>query len=242
MLRKKLNEINFVVFDVETTGFKPAEEQIIEIGAVKTDIDGNVLETFSEFVSLYKKKEVPQKITELTTITTEELLEKGKNINTVMDDFLKFIDNCILVAQNAKFDMSFLAGYFLEEKRQTFSSVCLDTINFAKIIFPLEDSYRLAHLVELFDVDYASDSHHRADYDAKITADVFHKELSKLEIDENTTVGELIKLEQVELITSKQESFLNSLIEKNNILLNSSDFYTKHTASAHIDIILNLKN
>lgn len=241
MLRKYIKDTNFVVFDVETTGFKPVQEQMIEIGAVKVDLEGKVLDKFSAFISLYKKSEVPEKIVELTTITTQQLAKEGRDISDVMIDFMKFCKGSILVAQNAKFDMSFIAGYFIEEKRQTFSNICLDTINFAKILRPFEETYKLSHLVELFGVDYDADAHHRADYDAQITAEVLIAQLKELNVTGEMLIKELIQLENVELITPKQEGFLNSLIERHSIIINKDDFYTKYTASSHIDIMLNLK-
>ncbi|WOO87465.1 exonuclease domain-containing protein [Mollicutes bacterium LVI A0039] len=239
MFTNKAKEATFVVFDLETTGFSPVNDQIIEIGAVKVDSEGVVISRFSKFVKLYKVAKLSPKIKELTQITDNMLELQGEDVHEVMDEFCNFIGDAVLVAQNAKFDISFMAGYFIEFHKLTYSRLCFDTIKFAKVLMPNEDSYRLTVLAPMFGVEYDANAHHRADYDAEITAKIFAKQLASLNITETTTILDMINLEASELITSKQESFLNSLMQKHGIRSNQMEFFNKQTASAHIDIILN---
>lgn len=240
MFTNSAKQSTFVVFDVETTGFSPVNDQIIEIGAVKVDIKGTVISRFSKFVKLYKVERLSAKIKELTQITDNMLEIQGEDIHEVMDEFCHFIGDSLLVAQNAKFDMSFMAGYFLEFHKLTYSRLCFDTIKFAKVLKPEESSYRLALLAPMFNVEYDPNAHHRADYDAEITAKVFAAELKLLNLTDSTTILDMINLEASDLITSKQESFLNSLMQQHGIRSNELEFFNKQTASSHIDIILNM--
>lgn len=240
MFTNKATETTFVVFDLETTGFSPVKDQIIEIGAVKVNSKGMVISRFSKFVKLYKTDKLSPKIIELTQITDNMLEIQGEDIHDVIDEFCYFIGDSILVAQNAKFDMSFMAGYFIEFHKLTYSRLCFDTIKFAKVLKPEESSYRLALLAPMFDVEYDPNAHHRADYDAEITAKIFAKQLELLKIGEQTTIMEMIELEGSDIITSKQESFLNSLMQQHGIRSNELEFFNKQTASSHIDIILNI--
>ncbi len=240
MFKNKVNETTFVVFDIETTGFSPINDQMIEIGAVKIDSSGNVIDTFSKFIKLYKIDSLPPKIKELTKISDNMLEINGNDIHEVMDQFCNFISDSVLVAQNAKFDMSFLAAYFIANHQSTFSRICFDTISFAKILKPNETSYKLTLLAPMFDVKYDADAHHRADYDAKITSDIFINQLRLLNLEENVTIFDLLQLFKAENITEKQESFLNSLVEKHSIQFNEHEYYNKFTASSHIDLLLNI--
>lgn len=240
MFTNKASETTFVVFDLETTGFSPVNDQIIEIGAVKVNSQGVVISRFSKFVKLYKVNKLSPKIIELTQITDNMLEIQGEDIHDVMDQFTYFIGDSVLVAQNAKFDMSFMAGYFIEFHKLTYSRLCFDTIKFAKVLRPEAGSYRLSLLAPMFDVDYDPNAHHRADYDAEITAKIFAKQMQLLGINENTTIIQMIEMEASDLITSKQESFLNSLMQQHGIRSNELEFFNKQTASAHIDIILNI--
>ncbi len=240
MFTNKAVETTFVVFDLETTGFSPVNDQIIEIGAVKVNSQGVVISRFSKFVKLYKVAKLSPKIIELTQITDNMLEIQGEDIHDVMNEFTYFIGDSILVAQNAKFDMSFMAGYFIEFHKLTYSRLCFDTIKFAKVLRPEESSYRLALLAPMFGVEYDPNAHHRADYDAEITAKVFAKQLELLKLNEKTTILQMIEVEGSDVITSKQESFLNSLMQQHGIRSNELEFFNKQTASAHIDIILNV--
>ena len=63
-----LETAQYVVFDIETTGFDPFSDKIIEIGAVKIK-ENKIIEKFSHFVNPERK--IPKEITELTTITDD---------------------------------------------------------------------------------------------------------------------------------------------------------------------------
>ena len=71
-----MNHQTIVIIDFETTGFKPNEDEIIEIGALKFHTsDMSTYETFQTFI--YYEKPLPQKIIEITHITDRMLQEKG---------------------------------------------------------------------------------------------------------------------------------------------------------------------
>lgn len=229
--------MNFVIFDLETTGLSPKTEQIIEIAAKKVDHLGNELGLFHKFVTLYKTDEVSEFITGLTNITNEMLNEEGEDIVSVMAEFEQFTSDSILVAQNAKFDMSFLMSYYLTELNTCYSPLCVDTIAIAKTIFPGRESYKLARLVEYFAVTYDPNAHHRADYDVDITTEVFLKQLKMLNY--NGSVEHLLEFASFLAMTDKQASFLSSLMGKNNHFIKEGHVFSKQTASFHIDHYLN---
>ena len=79
------------VFDLETTGFSPIQDKIIEIGAVKVE-RGVITERFSTFVN--PKIPIPFKITQLTSIT-DDMVVDAETIDVVLPKFLDFIgDAC----------------------------------------------------------------------------------------------------------------------------------------------------
>lgn len=108
MENKPINEVirqnKFVVFDVETTGLNSEEDSIIEISAIKIE-NGIMIESFNTFIN--PEKEIPEEIIKLTNITNQMVKDAPKDYEMI-GDFLKFSDNCILVAYNAPFDMGFL--------------------------------------------------------------------------------------------------------------------------------------
>ncbi len=234
MQSKSIDELEFIVFDIETTGLKPSESQIIEIAASKIKA-GKVVEKFHKFVKLYTRDSLDPFTVKLTSITDALLEEEGENISDVMAEFNEFIDGAILVAQNAKFDMSFLIDYNLNANGSVFSPYHLDTIKLARKLRPNESSYKLAVLTDMFEVEYDSNAHHRADYDVKITTEVFLKQIKEASV---RTLGELLTFEGFKEMTNKQASFLDSLITKNHYHMSEDTVFTVATASTHIDFFL----
>ena len=94
----------YVVFDLETTGFSPIKDKIIEIGAVKVE-RGKITERFSTFVN--PKVPIPFQITQLTSITDQMVMD-APDIETVLPKFLAFVGDAVLVAHNASFDVGFI--------------------------------------------------------------------------------------------------------------------------------------
>ena len=105
-----------VIFDTETTGLFYSRDEIIEFAAVVVEqVDGQakVVREYDELIALTPGNAVPPKITELTGISTQDLLEKGLSKARVARDIGEMIQgNTLLLAYNAHFDLSFLF-YFL---------------------------------------------------------------------------------------------------------------------------------
>ena len=105
-----------VLFDTETTGLQYSRDEIIEFAAVVVERRDGVpiiVQEYDELISLSPGGFVPPKITELTGISTQDLREKGLPKARVARDISEMLQgNCLLLAYNAHFDLSFLY-YFL---------------------------------------------------------------------------------------------------------------------------------
>ena len=105
-----------VLFDTETTGLQYSRDEIIEFAAVVVEPrDGKptIIQEYDELIALSPGGFVPPKITELTGISTQDLQEKGLPKTRVARDVSEMLQgNCLLLAYNAHFDLSFLY-YFL---------------------------------------------------------------------------------------------------------------------------------
>lgn len=164
---------DFVVFDIETTGFSPVKNRIIEIGAVKVS-DGQITERFSTFVN--PDVPIPFEIEKLTGIN-DSMVMTAPFIDTVLPEFLEFCGDAVLVAHNANFDMSFIIenAHRLNLDRE-FTYV--DTVGIARILLPHQAKHTLDAVAKTMNVSL--ENHHRAVDDAEATAEIFVKFIPKL--------------------------------------------------------------
>ena len=181
----------YVVFDTETTGFNAAGgDQMIEIGAVKI-CNGEIVDRFDELIN--PNRPLPQKIVDLTLITDEMLADKDTEEN-VTKRFIEWTGDLVMVAHNAKFDISFLEMAYKKYNLGKFTNTVIDTLELSRTLDNTFSRHGLSALVKRYDVEWDEDAHHRADYDAQGTALVFHKMLKKL-VDRNfEKVSDLDKL------------------------------------------------
>ena len=77
----------YTALDLETTGLDPKTDRILEIGAVRVE-DGRETGRFSQLVN--PRREITEKITELTGITGE-MVEECPDISAVLPEFLESV-------------------------------------------------------------------------------------------------------------------------------------------------------
>ncbi len=101
-----------VLFDTETTGLDYRRDEVIEFAAVVVENQNGqavITEEYDQLVALSPGGFVPPKITQLTGISTQDLLQKGLPKTRVCADIARMIQgNTLLLAYNAHFDLSFL--------------------------------------------------------------------------------------------------------------------------------------
>ncbi|RCW51570.1 MULTISPECIES: PolC-type DNA polymerase III [unclassified Halanaerobium] len=182
---EKIDEVEFIVFDLETTGLNPSQHEIIEIGAVKFK-NGEIIDKFNTFVNA--KNKIPSKITEITGIK-EEMLKAAPSLKEAVNKFLEFADNSVLVAHNADFDYGFIRSALqnLNIKKDEFT--VLDTLSLSRALVKDIKNYKLNTLSDYFAVDLKN--HHRALDDALATAEILANLLKLLKEDKNDSLMDI---------------------------------------------------
>ena len=158
----------YVVFDIETTGFSPLVNKIIEIGAVKVE-KGNITERFSTFVN--PEVPIPFHIENLTGIK-DDMVITAPVIAEVMPEFLAFCDGAVMVAHNADFDMSFIK-YNCDRLSIPYDFTIADTVAMARMLLPNLNRFKLDTVARALNISL--ENHHRAIDDAACTAEIFEK-------------------------------------------------------------------
>ena len=175
---------DFVVFDLETTGFSPKKNKIIEIGAVKVQA-GAITERFSTFVN--PQIPIPFDIEELTGIRDDMVMD-APLIGEILPEFMEFCKGCVMVAHNAEFDMSFIQKN-CEDLHLACDFTVADTVAMARFLLPQLNRYKLDTVAKA--VGVSLENHHRAVDDAACTAEIFVKFIEMFESRHITTLDEL---------------------------------------------------
>ncbi len=166
----------FTVFDTETTGLKPSEDRIIEIGAIRFNKDGEMAE-FSTLV--YPGILIPRFCTELTGITTK-MVYGQPSFAEIAPSFLEFAAGSTLVAHNCNFDITFMNAEFERCGMKRLAPPLIpgvDTVKFSRAAFPDLGCWKLQSLATHFGIPPGNA--HRATDDARVCKEVFLKCLEK---------------------------------------------------------------
>jgi len=158
-----LDDATYVVFDVETTGLSAVYDTIIELAAVKIH-NGEIIDRFERFANPHHP--LSATTIELTGIT-DEMVKDAPNIDIVLREFKEWMEDGILVAHNASFDMGFIQMGFKKYEIGITENGVIDTLELARNLYPDFKNYRLNTLCKKFDINLTQ--HHRAIYDAEAT-------------------------------------------------------------------------
>ena len=215
-----------VVFDIETTGFSPVNDRIIEIGAVKVK-DGKVKERFSSFVN--PDRPIPFRIEQLTSIN-DSMVVDAETIEKVLPEFLDFCGDAVLAAHNAGFDMSFIK----ENARRLGIArefTCLDTMGIARLLLPGQAKHTLDAVAKTLHLSL--ENHHRAVDDAECTAEMYLAFLRMLSERGIVNLGQLTEAGRSNPeIIKKMATYHVILLAKNNV--GRTNLYTL-VSKAHLD-------
>lgn len=166
-----LRQLQFVVFDTETTGLAPrGGDEIVQIAGVRV-VNRRALtgEAFDTLVD--PDGPIPQASTKVHGIT-QDMVQGAPNIAEAGRRFHSYCEDAILVAHNAAFDMTFLR---LKENQigRVFDQPTLCTVLLSAALFDHTGQHTLDALAERFGVCIPPEHRHTALGDALATADVF---------------------------------------------------------------------
>ncbi|MFG6148577.1 3'-5' exonuclease [Halobacillus sp. B23F22_1] len=184
---KSLLEIDYTIFDLETTGFIPEiGHEIISIGAIR--MHGNRIcdnETFYKLVNPIRP--VTKQTLTLTGLKKEQLIQSDSFLEC-FKEFLSFCKGSVLVAHPAKFDMRFIQTMLKRWKLPPLNTPVIDSQKLAKFLYPNE-KHQLDPLLKKFQIQRRT--RHHALNDARMTAELYGHLLEDITSEKNRTFGEL---------------------------------------------------
>jgi DNA polymerase III subunit epsilon len=188
MSKVSLYDLEYVIFDFETTGLNADQgDEIIEIGALLIRGDQPTDQSFHTLIDI--KKDVPEQATAVHGITSADL--KGQpTIEEAFPKFLDFLGNKMLIAHNAGFDLNFVKKNLKRFPHLSFANSCLDTLALSKQLFSYERRHNLGAIASRFEIRSNQDRH-RSIGDCLLTAKVFAQMLQTLKRRRSATLGHI---------------------------------------------------
>lgn len=166
---KMLTELadNYCVIDLETTGLSSANNEIIELCALK--IRNNTI--IDSFTSLVKPNSYINSFISKLTGITNEMTKTAPTIDNILIKYLEFIGNDIVLGHNVTFDINFIKAKSLNCYNRDFQNNYLDTCAMSRKICPLKH-HKLNCVAEYYNID--ASGHHRAKQDCIMTYKIYN--------------------------------------------------------------------
>lgn len=208
---------SFVVLDIETTGYLPEWDHIIEVGAIKYE-HGVEVARFSSLVQPPSDngEYVDCYVTGLTGITNE-MLASAPAIESILPGLYDFLGNSIIIGHNVNFDINFLYDYFVDFLGKPLSNDFVDTMRISRNLHPEDKHHRLSDLCERYNLDYSCA--HRSIEDCKLTFSCYQNLIS--EIDEKHNGMDAF-------LHSKKKHYISHRIDAKDITPECEDFDITH--------------
>ncbi|MBL4694475.1 3'-5' exoribonuclease [Candidatus Gracilibacteria bacterium] len=217
----------FISLDLETTGFHPEKDRIIEFGAIKFDRNGD---HESLQILINPGIPIPTIVTHITNIN-DETVKNAKSFEEVKEEIIDFIGDLPIVGHNISFDTNFLRAQDIDLTNKEY-----DTFRLASVLLPGVPSYSLEILSRVFDLQH--EEKHRALDDAIAAKELFSGLLKEFE----TLPQEL--LTQIQALAQKSTSQFKDLIlslkhspEASTLNKKLREAKTSDAASPHTEIL-----
>lgn len=171
----RMENITFVIFDTETTGFSPAKDRLVEIGAVKVR-NGKKLGEKTWLIN--PQRYIPYYVQNVHHITPD-MLKNCPTFSEVYPEFLEFIDGAVLIAHNAPFDVRFISAEAERAGMPAPKNGVLDSLALFRNWYPELKSHRVSDLIDLFEISTAGMQAHRATDDSLFVYYAIQKEMER---------------------------------------------------------------
>ncbi len=200
----------FIVFDIETTGFSFMEDRITEIGAVKIQ-GGEIIDRYSQLVN--PQRSIPEKVVTITGIT-EDMVRDKPTLDQILPDFMAFAGDGVLVAHNAKFDVSFIR-YACDQQGIPFNPTVVDTLSLARMLLKDMKRHKLNLIAKYLGIELLE--HHRAVHDAEATAQILLRFFQMLTEKNISNLNELNAYGASQFDYTKEEAYHALILVQNQV-------------------------
>lgn len=183
----RMENITFVIFDTETTGFSPINDRVIEIGAVKV-LNGKKLGEKTWLIN--PQRSIPWYVQNVHHISVE-MVKDQPTFAEIYPEFLEFIDGSVLIAHNAPFDVRMMSAEAERAKMPAPKNAVLDSLALFRNWYPDLKSHQLGDIINFMDISSEGMHAHRATDDSLFVYLAIQKEMERRS--EEPRFSELLK-------------------------------------------------
>jgi len=216
---------NYTMIDLETTGFNPSFDSIIEVACIKFR-NGSEIDRFQSLIQPDERYDdntfIDDFITSLTGITNE-MLETAPKFDSICTSLWEFLQDELIVGHNVNFDVNFLYDNFQNcNNNIVFNNDFVDTLRLARRTLPELNHHRLDDLTDYFQIDLP---HHRALNDCLMTQDVLLN-MSKIITDKGIDLSSSHKRSKHQHVDLKNLQCTNSVVFEDHIFYDKNCVFT----------------
>ena len=217
-----------VILDTETTGLSTADNhKIVEIGCVELNNQIPTNNTFHEYIN--PQRAVSENAYKVHGYSNKFLSDK-KIFSEIVEDFLNFIRDKIIIIHNAPFDLSFL-NYELKiiNKKPIDIKNVIDTLEIARSKYPGSQN-SLDALCKRFNIDNSKREKHNALIDCHLLKEIYVNLVDQKEPKLKLESSEIINSKLIDNI-SKKDNIIRKIIKPTNDELKLHQKYLKSSLS-----------
>ncbi|HNT30430.1 MAG TPA: 3'-5' exonuclease, partial [bacterium] len=165
---------SFIALDLETTGLDERQDEIIEVGLVRFELQAGKCVILDRYQTLVKPAgDVSYEIEKITGITNE-MLRDAPVWEAISSEVEQFIGDRTLIGHNINFDLGFFKSHGLDLR----THLAYDTYELATMLVREAPAYNLGRLCDFLDAGFTEQ--HRALADAEGTVGLFSVLLDRI--------------------------------------------------------------
>ena len=174
-----LGDLQFISFDVETTGLSPVVARLVELSGVKFKLFDSEVATFSSLID--PEIPIPPDVSLIHGIT-DDMVAQAPKCADVVRQFSEWIgdERTVLVAHNAPFDVEFIQVVMTRAKVERPINYVVDTLPLARALINDSPNHQLKTLVEHLQLE--SGGYHRALADSHHVRNVLERLVANQEM------------------------------------------------------------
>jgi DNA polymerase III epsilon subunit family exonuclease len=170
-MNKEIDEIEFTIFDTETTGLDPQSgDRIVELAAIRFKGESRI----AVFQSLINSEHPVSLAAFNVNKISAEMLVVAPKPKEIIPKFLNFVRGSYLCCYNADFDLGFLNNELrILGLNQIKDIPVVDLLKIARMVLPGLERYALWSVAENLGIKVKQE--HRALSDVELTLGVFYR-------------------------------------------------------------------